>query len=153
MPIAAAGMFSAAISAMTDPNSVSDAPIGGKAVWIEMDQDKSAITFSRKGVVVRGYEKPLEKEAWIVALGQPPLMLFPFPRRLHNVILQYKIKSTHGLNMTFRTGVSYAEVLRIRRKEAMTRETLTHQDVSRIGGAFVCPWPKPEDRTYRLVKK
>ncbi len=140
-------------SAMTDPNSVSDATLGGKAVWIEMDQDKSAITFSRKGVVVRGYEKPLEKEAWIVALDQPPLMLFPFPRRLHNIILQYKIKSTHSLNMTFRTGVSYAEVLRIRRKEAMTRETLTPQDVSGIGGALVYTWPKPEDRTYRLVKK
>ncbi len=140
-------------SAMTDPNSVSDATLGGKAVWIEMDQDKSAITFSRKGVVVRGYEKPLEKEAWIVSLDRPPLMLFPFPRRLHNVILQYRLKSTHSLNMTFRTGVSYAEVLRMRRKEAMTRETLTHRDVSRIGGAFVYPWPKPEDQTYRLVKK
>ncbi len=138
---------------MTEPNSMSDASLGGKAVWIEMDQDKSAITFSRKGVVVRGYEKPLEKEAWIVALERPPLMLFPFPRRLHNVILQYKVKSTHNLYMTFRTGVSYAEVLSIRRKEAMTRETLTPQDVSRIGGAFVYPWPKPEDRTYRLVKK
>jgi len=138
---------------MTDPNSVSDATLGGKVVWIEMDQDKSAITFSRKGVVVRGCEKPLEKEAWIIALERPPLTLFPFPRRLHNIILQYKIKSTHNLYMTFGTGVSYAEVLRIRRKEAMTRETLTHRDVSRIGAAFVYPWPKPEDRTYRLVKK
>jgi hypothetical protein len=138
---------------MEDPNSVADATLGGKPVWIEMDQDKSAITFSRRGVVVRGYEKPLEKEAWIVALERPPLMLFPFPRRLHNVILQYKLKSTHNLYMTFRTGVSYAEVFSIRREEAMTRETLTPQDVSRIGGAFVYPWPKPEDRSYRLVKK
>jgi len=138
---------------MTDPNSVSDATLGGKVVWIEMDQDKSAITFSRKGVVVRGCEKPLEKEAWIIALERPPLTLFPFPRRLHNIILQYKIKSTHNLYMTFRTGVSYAEVLRIRRKEAMTRETLTHRDVSRIGAAFVYPCPKPDDQTYRLVKK
>jgi hypothetical protein len=138
---------------MEDPNSVADATLGGKPVWIEMDQDKSAITFSRRGVVVRGYEKPLEKEAWIVALERPPLMLFPFPRRLHNVILQYKLKSTHNLYMTFRTGVSYAEVFSIRREVAMTRETLTPQDVSRIGGAFVYPWPKPEDRSYRLVKK
>jgi hypothetical protein len=56
---------------MEDPNSVADATLGGKPVWIEMDQDKSAITFSRRGVVVRGYEKPLEKEAWIVALERP----------------------------------------------------------------------------------
>ena len=96
--------------------------------------------------------QPLEKEEWVVELDPPPLTLFPLPHRLHHLILQYRIGTTHSMSMTFESGASYAEVLRIRRKEAMTSETLTRQDVSRIGAALVYQWPKPEDQMLHFVK-
>ena len=132
---------------------MSDATIVGRAVWIEMDTDKSAEQFTpRKGVIIHGYKQPLEKEDWVVELDSPPLTLFPLPHRLHHLILQYRIGSQDSMSMTFESGCSYAEVLRIKRKEVMTSETLKRQDVSRIGAALVYPWPKPEDRALRFVR-
>jgi hypothetical protein len=131
---------------------VSDATFVGRAIWIEMDTDKSAVQFTpRKGVIIHGYKHPLEKEDWVVELGSPPLTLFLLPRRLHHLILQYRTGSVHTTSLTFESGCSYAEVLRIKQKEAITSETLTRRDVSRIGAALVYPWPKPEDRALRFV--
>jgi hypothetical protein len=118
-----------------------------------MDTDKSAIAFApRKRVIIHGYKQPLEKEDWVVELDPPPLTLFPVPRRLHHLILQYWIGNTFSMLTTFESGFSYAEVLRIRRKEAMTSETLARRDISRIGAALVYPWPKPEDRQTRFIR-
>jgi len=129
------------------------ADLVGRSVWIEMDTDKSAVGFApRKGVIIHGYEQPLEREDWVVELDRPPLTVFFLPRRLHHLILQYRFGGTHSMSMTFETGVSYAEVLRIKRKQAMTSETLTRRDISRIGAALVYPWPKPEDRQLRFVR-
>jgi len=132
---------------------MSDSTMFGRAVWIEIDTDKSAIRFTpRKGVITHGYKQPLEKEEWVVELDPPPLTLFPLPHRLHHLILQYRIGTTHSMSMTFESGASYAEGLRIKRKAAMTSQSLTRRDVSRIGADLVYSWPKREDQALRHVR-
>ncbi|SRR6266568_1258757 len=124
----------------------------GKSVWVEMDRDKSAVVFSpRKGTVTYRYSKPLEKEDWLVTLEPPPLMLLPFPQRLHNVILQYYDVDEHSLHLTFESGFSYADILRIKRGKKSMNEDIGRDDVARIGSALVYPWPKPEGRELRIV--
>ena len=140
-------------SAMTNPDTISNESLIGKPIWIEMIKDRSAVVFSRKGVVLHQYAKPLEKEAWRIALDPPPFMLFPFPQRLRNVILHYPFGGPHSLSMTFQTGASFAGVYRIRREEAMTSENLTRRDVSRIGSAFVYEWPKRSDQATPSPQK
>lgn len=126
----------------------------GKLVWIEMDQDRSAAKFSpRKGTVTHRYSKPFGKEAWLVELDPAPLFFSPLPRKLYQVILQYYDTNPHSLYLTFQSGVSYAEVLRLRRKHEPLGEILVKHETSRIGSALVYPYPKPEDSRLRIVRR
>jgi len=131
---------------------MSNESLVGKAVWIEMDRDRSAVLFSpRKAIIIHRFMEPIEKEAWVIALDPPPVVLLPIPRRLRHLVLQYYNADEHSMSMTFQSGVSYAEVLRMKRKKTQMSETLRRPDVSRIGSALVYPWPKPQGREMRIV--
>jgi hypothetical protein len=119
-----------------------------------MDRDKSAVTFSpRKGTVTHRCSNPGAKEAWLVELSSPPLLLLPLPRKLHRIVLQYYDTDTHSLYLTFQSGVSYADVLRTKERGQLEGGSLMQQDLSRIGSALVYPYPKPEDRKLNIVRK
>lgn len=114
-------------------------------MWIEIDPDHSGPAFSaRKGMIVHIFEHPLKKEAIVVQLSPRAVLYFPYPHRVTHVVLQYFQTSNQSIQDTFQVGVSYGEVLELKNKNALTRDTLTKKDVSRIGAADVFEWPKPD---------
>src|SRR6267143_5453058 len=104
---------------MTNPNE----SLVGKSVWIEMDVDKSGTIFSpRKGIIVHVFEHPPEKEAIAVELVPSHLAFFPYPHRISHIVLQYFNHDQQAIRETFRSGFSYAEILRLRNKKALKLE-------------------------------
>ncbi len=118
----------------------------GKEVWVEMDEDKSATTFSpRKGVVLHVFPKSPEQQAAVVQLVPPALRLFPFPHRVANIILRYPSPEKDNLGRTFQKGHSYAEVLELKHTDVIGKDSFRKDDVARLGAASVFPWPQPSD--------
>ncbi len=124
----------------------------GREIWVEMDEDKSATRFSpRKGVVVHVFAKPPEVQMVVVKLMPPALRFLPVPHRMTHIVLRYRYREKENLERTFERGSSYAEVLELKRKRAMEKDSLSEGDVDHLGAAFVFsrPSPKAWGRTIR----
>ncbi len=122
----------------------------GRAVWIEMDTDRSAVNFSpRKGIVTKVFSRVPKKEGATVELVPAPLVFYPLPGRLRTIVLQYHSMDEASLSQTFRLGISYAEVLRPRGRTVLGKEELREDDIRQIGFASVSPWPVPDTEQIR----
>src|SRR5205807_2886013 len=116
----------------------------GREVWVEMDEDKSATRFSpRKGMVVHIFGGRPEVQEVVVRLMPPALRFLPIPHRMRHIVLRYRFREKENLERTFQRGNSYAEVLELKHKRAVEKDSLSEGDVDHLGAALVFSWPKP----------
>src|SRR6266516_1109525 len=122
---------------------MSNQDIVGRAVWLEMDRERSSSFFTpRKAMLVHVFEKPFEKEAVAAELEKPAIIHSPLPRRLTHVVLTYSFKNEESIFKSFSMGHSYARVMRLKHVEALDKPALDRRDVSPLGFAQVWTWPK-----------
>ena len=119
-----------------------------------MDEDKSATVFSpRRGAVVHIFASPPEMQMVVVKLTPPALRFLPFPHRMTHIVLRYRSREKENLERTFLRGNSYAEVLELKHKRAMEKDSLSEGDVDHLGAAFVFSWPRPSDTELNEMLK
>src|SRR2546428_4851616 len=90
-------------------------------------------------------QAPREMQIVVVKLIPPAFRFFPVPHRMKHIVLRYRYREKENLERTFRKGNSYAEVLELKHKRAVEKDSLSDGDVAHLGAAFVFSWPKPSN--------
>jgi hypothetical protein len=126
----------------------------GRAVWVEMDADRSGTVFKpRRGIVVKVFTlQGSGREALAIELAPPPFSFFPVPRRLRYLIAEYYQK-WDSIQYTFNRGHSYVKYLRLKNKAILKSQSYGENDVSPIGCGLLSVWPTPSSDEMLLRKQ
>jgi hypothetical protein len=133
--------------------TVGIADLIGRAVWVEMDVDRSGTVFkARRGIVVKVFTiEASSREALAIELAPPPFSFFPVPRRLRYLIAEY-YQNWDSIRYTLNRGNSFVKYLRLKNKAVLKSQSYGENDVSPIGCGLLSVWPIPSS-DERLLRK